>query len=182
MEMQRGHALEKYRNYLRILVELQLRPHLRGKIDLSGIVQQTLFEAHQAQPKLEAIEDDLLPWLRRVLLNNLADEIRKTQRVKRGGGREISLACALEQSSLTLEAFAIADQESPSHYLMKQEQILNLTAALARLPEAQREALILQHWHNWPLAQIAEHMGRTRAAVAGLIKRAIQSLRNDFRE
>ncbi len=182
MELQRADALEKYRNYLRMLVELQLSPHLRGKIDLSGIVQQTLLEAHQAQPKFEAIGDDLLPWLRRVLLNNLADEIRKAQRVKRGGGRELSLACALERSSLKLEAFAIADQESPSHHLMKQEQILNLTAALARLPEAQREALILQHWHNLQLAQIAEQMGRTRAAVAGLIKRAIQSLRNDFKE
>ncbi len=115
-------------------------------------------------------------------MNNLADEIRKVRRAKRGGGRELSLECALEQSSLKLEAFAVAEDVAPSHHLVKQEQILRLTAALSRLPDAQREALILQHWHGWQLAQIAEQMGRSRTAVAGLIKRAIQTLRDEFND
>jgi RNA polymerase sigma-70 factor (ECF subfamily) len=46
------------------------------------------------------------------------------------------------------------------------------------LPEAQREALVLQHWHGWSLAQIAEHLGRSKAAAAGLIKRGLQQLRS----
>ena len=49
--------------------------------------------------------------------------------------------------------------------------------ALANLPAAQREALVLQHWHGWSLAQIAEHLGRSHAAVAGLLKRGLQQLR-----
>ena len=174
--------LEKYRSYLRILVELQFTPVLRGKLDPSGVVQQTLFEAHQAQPDSEANGGDLLPWLRRILANNLADEIRKVQRAKRGGGRELSLERALEQSSLKLEAFAVADEVSPSDHMVKQEQILKMTAALSRLPDGQREALILQHWHGWQLAQIAEQMGRSLAAIAGLIKRAIQALREELGE
>lgn len=173
---------EKYRSYLRVLVELQINPALRGKLDPSGVVQQTLLEAHQAQYQSEPFGDDPLPWLRRILANNLTDEIRKFGRVKRGGGREVSLEQALEQSSLKLAAFAAADAVSPSHRLIKEEQILKLTASMNKLPDAQREALILQHWHGWPLAQIAEQMGKTRVAVAGLLKRAVQTLREDLRE
>jgi DNA-directed RNA polymerase specialized sigma24 family protein len=40
--------------------------------------------------------------------------------------------------------------------------------------------LILQHWHGWQLSQIAEHMGRTRVAVAGLLKRALATLRDEM--
>ena len=42
---------------------------------------------------------------------------------------------------------------------------------------AQREALVLQHWEGWSLAQIGDHLGRTPAAVAGLIKRGLKQLR-----
>lgn len=173
---------EKYRNYLRILAEMQINPMLRGKLDPSGIVQQTLLEAHQSRSQSELADADALPWLRRILANNLTDEIRKLTRGKRGAGRELSLDQALEQSSLKLEAFAVEDAVSPSLQLIKQEQVLRLTEAMALLPEAQREALILQHWHGWQLARIADHMGKTRVAIAGLLKRALQSLREALRE
>jgi RNA polymerase sigma-70 factor (ECF subfamily) len=54
--------------------------------------------------------------------------------------------------------------------------------ALAQLSPAQREALILQHWHGWTLAQIGAHMNRTPAAVAGLLKRGLRQLRELLQE
>ncbi len=92
--------LEDYREYLKLLAELQLDRVLQGKIDLSGVVQQTMLEAHQALPRSEVRDaDQLAAWLRRILANNLTDEIRKLKTGKRNLSRERSLDVALDQSS-----------------------------------------------------------------------------------
>ena len=41
------------RERLAVLAERQVDPRFRGKIDLSGVVQQTLLEAHSAWAKLQ---------------------------------------------------------------------------------------------------------------------------------
>jgi hypothetical protein len=97
--------LEDFRAYLCLLARLQLDPHLLGKVDLSGVVQQTLLEAHGllSQDRQGAPPD--LPLLRRLLANNLADEARKALALKRDAGREQSLDEALQRSSARLEAY-----------------------------------------------------------------------------
>ncbi len=178
-----GRNLEDYREYLRLLAQLQLDQRLQGKIDLSGVVQQTMLEAYQALPKCELQDTDrLAAWLRRILANNLTDEIRKLKTGKRDLSRERSLEAALEQSSNRLQAWLAAEQSSPSGHAQRLEQALHLSAALAKLPDAQREALMLRHFHGRSLAQIAQHLGRSHTAVAGLLKRGLQQLRNQLRD
>ena len=57
------------------------------------------------------------------------------------------------------------------------EEALRLADALAQLPEAQHEALVLQYWHGLTVAQIGARLERTPVAVAGLLKRGLQRLR-----
>jgi RNA polymerase sigma-70 factor (ECF subfamily) len=76
-----------------------------------------------------------------------------------------------------LQAWLVADQSSPSQQAERHEQAVRLADALAQLPDAQRQALVLQHWHGWSLADIAAHLGRSPAAVAGLLHRGLQRLR-----
>ena len=172
---------ERYRRYVTVLAKTQLDPRWRGKVDLSGVVQQTLLEAHQAATGLRAKEDgQRLAWLRRILSNNLADELRKWTTEARDARREVSLETRLAESSQRLASWLAGDDPSPSSALQREEQVLRLVEALECLPEAQREALLLQHWHGWSLAQIAEHLGRTPAAVAGLLKRGLRTLREQM--
>src|SRR5579863_1727515 len=89
--------LEDFRAYLRLLARLQLDAELCGKVDLSGVVQQTLLEAHQFLSERPPVEPaDLPPLLRRLLANNLTDEARKALALKHDAGREQSLDEALQ--------------------------------------------------------------------------------------
>lgn len=175
-----GFPWERYRSYLRLLADLQIDARLQAKVDLSGVVQQTMIEANAAR-NLPDESAARLAWLRRVLANNLTDEIRKAGRDRRDAGREVSLDAAIEQSSCRLAAWVADDQPTPSRILEQSEQAVKLAQALDRLPAAQRQALVLQNWQGWTLQQIAEHMGKTRVAVAGLLKRGLRQLREELR-
>jgi len=170
--------LEKFRDYLTLLARQQLRDRYRGKLDLSGVVQQTLLEAHQAHSQLKPMNDaQTAGWLRRVLANNLADELRKMMTGKRGMDRELSLHAALEQSASQLEALLPADDVTPSKQVQRAELLLQMAGALGKLPEAQRQAIELHHFQGMSLLEVAAEMGTTKPAVAGLLHRGLKRLR-----
>jgi RNA polymerase sigma-70 factor (ECF subfamily) len=170
--------LEPYREYLHLLGRLHVSPWLQAKIDLSGIVQLTLLEAHRGLDQLRGKDEtQKAAWLRRILVNNLADAFRKLAADKRDVRRERSLDAALSQSSARLEAFLAAEQSSPSERAAREEDLLRLANALATLPEDQRRAVELHHLQGLPLAQVADGLGTTRPAVAGLLHRGLRNLR-----
>lgn len=178
-----GRELERFREYLRLLARRHLGEAWRGQLDPSDVVQQTLLEAHKQRAACRGEgEAARLAWLRQILAHNLADAIRGLGRAKRDAARQRSLEAALEQSSARLEGWLAADQSSPSERAGREEEAVRLANALAELPEAQREVLVLQHWHGWTLAQIGEHIGRSPAAVAGLLKRGLKQLRQKLHE
>src|SRR5437868_8926461 len=90
-----GRELERFREYLALLARLQLDPRLQGKVDLSGVVQQTLLEGHCAGGQLERLADgEKTAWLRRALQHNLIDEVRKLTAGTRQANLEQSLEAA----------------------------------------------------------------------------------------
>ncbi len=170
--------LERYRHYLVLLARSQVNPRKRDAIDLSGVVQQTFLDAHQKLGQFRgSAPEQLTAWLRQILAHNLADAMRGLGAAKRDIARQRSLEGAICKSSAQLAGWLAADQSSPSQHLQREERAIQLADALASLPESQREALVLQYWHGYSLAEIAQHLERTPAAVAGLLKRGLKQLR-----
>jgi RNA polymerase sigma-70 factor (ECF subfamily) len=175
--------LERFRDYLRLLARLQLDPRLRGKIDPSNVVQQTFLQAHRVWHQFRGRGDaELAGWLRQILARNLAHAVRDFGRARRDVGLERSLEAALESSSLRLEAWLVTDQPSPSEQADRNEQLLRLAEALEDLPDAQQHALVLHYWQGQPVAEVARRLGRSPAAVAGLLKRGLRRLRGRLKD
>jgi RNA polymerase sigma-70 factor (ECF subfamily) len=174
----RGAALEQYRDYLQLLARVQIDPRLQGKVDLSGVVQQTLLEAHQAWEQLRAWDETRrAAWLRRALANNLTDEVRKLGTARRDAHRDQSLDAALDESAARLEALLTADQRSPFQEAVRREQLFALARAVEQLAPDQREAVVLRHLQGLSVPEVAEQTGKTREAVAKLLFRGLKRLR-----
>src|SRR5436189_3242491 len=143
--------LDQYRGYLRALAQIELGRRLQSKVDASDIVQQSLLEAHQDLAALKGrSEGELVAWLRTILTRNLLNTARDFGAQKRDVRRERSLAQQVEDSSVRLDKFLASDQTSPSQRMIRGEQAERLAVALASLPEDQRSAVILKHFHGMP--------------------------------
>jgi RNA polymerase sigma-70 factor, ECF subfamily len=175
--------LQRFRSYLVLLARLKLDRKLRGKLDASDVVQQTLLEAHQALKSFQG--DDLAAqaaWLRQILARNLANAVRDLTRAKRDVRKERSLQADLDASASKLEGWLAAEQSSPSQKLERHERAMQLAEALAQLPEAQRDAVVLRHFQGLSLGQIADELECTTGAVTGLLQRGLKNLRNSLAE
>ena len=173
----RKRSLEDFRSYLLLLARIQLDAGPRNRIDPSDVVQQTLLEAHAKADQFHGDDSALAAWLRQALVNNLRDAWRALHRDKRDIRREQAVAESVAQSSARLERMLAAPDSSPSQRIVRNEELLRLADALTQLPQAQREAIVLHHLHDCSLSETARSLGKTDAAVAGLLHRGLKKLR-----
>jgi RNA polymerase sigma-70 factor (ECF subfamily) len=171
-------ALEQFRAFLETLTFIQIDPRLRSKFGLSDVVQVTLLEAWPDLDRILALDaEGRKGWLRRMHMNNLLDTIEYWRNKGHDVDREQSLDAAADESALRIREILVAEDTSPSEHLARIEDELRLVEALSKLDVLQREALILQKYYGWTLAQIAEYMGCPPGAVAGRLARGLEKLR-----
>ena len=174
--------LERFRAYLALLARLQIAPGLRDRVDLSGVVQQTLLEAFQEiqRSPRERSEEEMTAWLRAILGHNLADGLRKLASRKRDVRRDRSLTAALDESASRLGGWLAANESSPSQKMIRREQMLRVARALDSLAQNQRRVVELHHLQGATLAEIARELETSKAAVAGLLHRGLKALRAEL--
>jgi RNA polymerase sigma-70 factor (ECF subfamily) len=169
-------GLEHYADDLRRLASRRLSPHLRGRLDPSDLVQQTLLVGHERLAQFRgATHAELRGWLRAILDRMLMLAGRRFNRLP--PERAVSLEWSMGQSSARLADWLAGDDSTPSHRAARGEQLLRLAEAIAALPVDQRTALELHHFHDLPVAAVAIRMDRTVASVTGLLYRGGKSLR-----
>jgi RNA polymerase sigma-70 factor (ECF subfamily) len=177
----RAPSWEQYREYLRLLARLQLPPQLRGKLDPSDLVQQTLLQAHAKREQFQGQgEAEREAWLRSILANQIADAVRHFGRRQHDVALERSLEAAMADSSAKLEGWLASTQSSPSQQAQRREELFRLAEALAALPEDQREAIESHHLRGCSVAEVGRQLGRSKDAAAGLLFRGIKRLRQQL--
>ncbi len=172
-----GTLLENYRAYLTVLAQRYLDPRLSGRLDPADVVQITFLEAQRDLSSFRGHQiEELLGWLRNILRNNVSSAHQRhlfTQ--KRSAGREVSNSPTDSRPAIT--DLAPSETTSPSQRLMRDEAAVYLANCLEDLPATQREALRLRYVEGFSLKQMADSMQKSEMAVAGLLKRGLQTLR-----
>jgi RNA polymerase sigma-70 factor (ECF subfamily) len=175
-----GQLLESCRAYLLMVAEKELDPDLRAKGGASDLVQETFLEAQRDFARFTgATEAELLAWLRRLLLNNLANftrGYRETQ--KRAVGREVQVPGGASSAEVGQELPGTTP--TPSDVVMEREQAEAVRAALGRLPEDYRQVLLLRHQEGLSFEEIALRMGRSANAVQKLWVRAVEQVQQEL--
>lgn len=173
-----GWLLETCRPYLLVIANEEVQPGLRGKVGASDLVQETFL---QAQGHFDQFRDhgkaELLAWLRRILLNNVANSRRHYFGTgKRQIAREVPLAVG---SSEGLTDMPLAGP-SPSSFVAAREQDHILRRVLEGLPDEYRQVVKWRSYERLPFDEIGQRLGRSGEAARKLWVRAIERLQQDL--
>lgn len=170
--------LIEYRPFLRLVADQAIGQVIRRREDASDIVQQTELEAYRAIADFRGnSEPEFSAWIKQILRRNVSNLVRDNWAAKRDQRREQYLDNTDQSVSLTWVSPQGGQSSSPSQHVIRAEAALQLAKALEEIPESQRIAIRMRHLQGCTLDEIATAMGKTPPAVAGLIRRGLQALR-----
>jgi RNA polymerase sigma-70 factor (ECF subfamily) len=175
-----GQALELCRGYLLRVANQGLDEDLRAKGGASDLVQETFLEAQRDFGSFQgSSEQELLAWLRRLLLHNVANFTRRYRGTdKRRLGREIELEGA--KAPAGRKGRLATDTPSPSSEAIAHEQAEKIQQALERLPEDYCRVILLRNQERRSFGEIGGLMGRSAEAARRLWSRAVERLQREL--
>lgn len=177
-EEARAQLLGCFRDYLRLLAHLHIKPLLKSKFDESDIVQETCLQAIEGFEQFRGEnEKQFAAWLRQILANKGAWMARKYRTDKRDARLEQNLQQHIDQSSFNMGALVPDDFSSPSQVAMGRERTVMLANAISQLRGEQREVLLMHGLQGLPVAEVAKSLGRSEASTWKLWARGLQALR-----
>jgi RNA polymerase sigma-70 factor (ECF subfamily) len=171
-----GQLWEFCRAYLVQVANAELNPQLQAKVGGSDLVQETFLEAQRIFSRFDgASQAQLRAWLRAILLNKMATCARYFQAARRRATQEVGF-----DSGSDRQAEPADSQPGPSSIFVRQERVLDLTAALDRLPEHYRQVLVWRQIEDLSFEEMAQRLGRSVEAVRKLWLRAVQQLQEEL--
>jgi RNA polymerase sigma-70 factor (ECF subfamily) len=176
-----GSLLERHSAYLRMLACARIGRQLRSKLDADDLIQEAFLRAHRAISRFRGTtREEFLSWLRGILANALADQIRRYYGTEQRDPKlERELEFEFERSSERFVRALASPTSSPSRRVVRHEQAVRLAEAMDRLPPASREVLILRHFQELSFPEIASQMDRTVDSVKNLWIRALARIRRE---
>lgn len=129
-------------------------------MEAEDVAQDAFLRVWKQAPKWRQSDARFDTWLHRVVLNLCYDRLRKK--------REKPVAEIPETTD---------PGPAPDHRLGEDEQRKDIDAALAALPDRQREAIALQYYQELTNVEAAAAMGISVEALESLLSRARRNLR-----
>jgi len=170
------HLLAQHRPFLRWFVELRIDPHLRARLDPSDVVQEAQLEAVR---RVEAyLDNPVLPfrlWLRQIAYDRLLMARRQhVEADRRAVRREAPLP---DGSSILLAQQVLAGAPTPSQVVVQEELADRVRQAVATLPDADREILLMRNFEGLSNQEAAQLLDLDPATASKRYGRALLRLR-----
>ena len=112
-------------------------------------------------------EGKFLPWILRISHNMAIDHFRKDKRYP---------TIVLEDGSKVFNSFDFAE-DSVEEQQMKADQVENIREMIKKLPDEQREVLVMRHYEDLSFQEIADQTGVSINTALGRMRYAVINLR-----
>jgi RNA polymerase sigma-70 factor (ECF subfamily) len=172
--------LTRHRGRLRQMIAVRLDRRLAARVDPSDVVQEALADAvRKLAGYLEQRPLPFYPWLRQLAWERLVKLHQRHLRTqKRRVTREERAFPGLPDESVQeLARRLVSPGTSPSNRLVREELRHRVREALSRLPERDREVLVLRYLEQLSTAEVAAVLEITEGAVKVRHLRALARLR-----
>jgi RNA polymerase sigma factor CnrH len=148
--------------------------YLRDPDEALDVVQETFVKAFQNAARWDA-RSEVAPWLTRIGINQAIDRYRRVRR------RRLSEQ-PLADGPADHDARWSDRAPSPERQALGHELGARIAGALRGLPERQRQIVVLRHYDDMTLDEIAVTLGLSLGTVKSSLHRAIHRLRDRLRE
>jgi RNA polymerase sigma-70 factor (ECF subfamily) len=172
-----GDLAETFRAYLLRIANDELgRTGLGARLGASDVVQETLLHASTRFDRFRGESgEELLRWLRKLLLNNLTTALRRHRlALIRSDRCEVPLEAGRVRAGDLVQRGRSG--ETPSKIVGREEELGRLLAAIETLPELYREVVLLRNFGNCTHEEIGELFDRSPEAARKVWTRALAAL------
>lgn len=160
----------RFRNRIALWVSTKMGPQLRARLTADDVLQETFLQAHGSLPAFEDQgQGSFLRWLLSIAANRMKDLSKHHSAQKRDVRREAGAPVDRAASS-----------SSPAARASRGELLEMLVTALERVPDPEREVVILRAVEERSLAEIAKHLGKSASAVGVLYVRGLEAMRREL--
>ena len=135
--------------------------HLRSPEDAEDLTADVFVKVYKALDGFDPSKASISTWIYTIARNICIDFLRKRK----------------ETSELPEELIA---EDNIEGQVISQEELGVLAKALKKLPEEQRDIIVLHYYYNKPLTEITFLMGLSYSAVKTRHQKALETLRKNM--
>lgn len=164
---------EKYRARLAVLIHYRMGLQMLRFVEVDDILQETLLKAFRDIHQFTYTSPgSFLKWLSQIADHVLADLARSQGRQKRRAAEIVRF-----RSASNPQGPEPVDSKTPSRLFAENEKVARLLENLNSLPEDYRQAILLAKIEGLSTREVAERLGKSSAATALLLHRALKRFR-----